>query len=89
MIAAVHPLYRMVDHYSADHIQVNIQQTTMQVLVAIQFLNVLNGVKRLNGLNDLNQRSGLARTERAHHPRTQGSSLILPAAFADINIAKG
>jgi hypothetical protein len=54
MIAAVYPLYRMVDNACADHIQVKIHQTAMQVLIAIQFLNVLNGVKRFNGLNDLN-----------------------------------
>jgi hypothetical protein len=33
MIAAVHPLYRMVDDSCADHIQVNIRQTAMQMLV--------------------------------------------------------
>jgi hypothetical protein len=32
--------------------QVNIHQTAMQVLIAIQLLIVLNGEKRFNGLND-------------------------------------
>jgi hypothetical protein len=33
MIATVHPLYRMVDHACADHVQVDVHKTVMQVLV--------------------------------------------------------